>query len=327
MNLLENLTTKNIKEFQPGDTLYITLSHFSGSMQHHTFLADFLEYNPEKNTVKAKLTQAAPNPPDSYHKTKIGEEIEILLKYCSLYGIDKAGKYSRFHNFDPLGYATHASQEEKVKRVPQKHPSYGNISIAKVTSNTNQPHFGSSILERNFIQLQINEASIQRDLNKDYIHDKKNIITVQMTTQQFAEMLTSPNSTGNPVTIVHRAKYNGEEEIPETPYVSKMEQFQGEFEERIQEIQEDTARLLNDAQELLNKKGTLKKDEKEHLIKLIQKIGREIDANIPFIHSQFQKQITKTLGEAKAAIHNFTQEERKNAGLPPTNDHPTLLTD
>lgn len=91
---------------------------------------------------------------------------------------------------------------EKTKfGVRTTHPSYGTLLFSRRTG-AKEALFGSSIQHRDTICMTLHHASIERGLNRDWIHGDKVIAEVEMSYSQFAEAITSMNiGTGVPVTV------------------------------------------------------------------------------------------------------------------------------
>ena len=124
----------------------------------------------------------------------------------------------------------------------------------------------------------IHISSIERGLNRDWIHGDKVIAEVEMSYSQFAEAITSMNiGTGVPVTVQWTEK---DGKIPPCDFVSKREQFEDEFKTQRKNATRVSEELIQEVTELFNQKGTLKKADKEdipvsytHLAFYLRKIG------------------------------------------------------
>ena len=82
---------------------------------------------------------------------------------------------------------------EKTKfGVRTTHPSYGTLLFSRSTG-AKEALFGSSIQHRDTICMTLHHASIERGLNRDWIHGDKVIAEVEMSYSQFAEAITSMN--------------------------------------------------------------------------------------------------------------------------------------
>ena len=153
----------------------------------------------------------------------------------------------------------------------------------------------------------LHHASIERGLNRDWIHGDKVIAEVEMSYSQFAEAITSMNiGTGVPVTVRWTEK---DEKIPPCDFVSKREQFEDEFKTQRKNATRVSEELIQEVTELFNQKGTLKKADKEEILRKLNKLKMDIGINTDFIVNQFNEQMDKTVMEAKGEIEAFYQNK------------------
>lgn len=197
---------------------------------------------------------------------------------------------------------------EKTKfGVRTTHPSYGTLLFSRTSSGGKTPLFGSSIQHRDTICMTLHHASIERGLNRDWIHGDKVIAEVEMSYSQFAEAITSMNiGTGIPVTVRWTEK---DGKIPPCDFVSKREQFEDEFKTQRKNATRVSEELIQEVTELFNQKGTLKKADKEDILRKLNKLKMDIGINTDFIVNQFNEQMDKTVMEAKGEIEAFYQNK------------------
>ena len=60
---------------------------------------------------------------------------------------------------------------------------------------------------------------------------------------------------------------------------------------------------------MFNQKGTLKKADKEEILRKLNKLKMDIGINTDFIVNQFNEQMDKTITEAKGEIEAFCQNK------------------
>ena len=192
-----------------------------------------------------------------------------------------------------------------------KHESYGMIGFSR-SYGGERYLFGSSILHNNVITLTIREGEVDRSLNRDWYHGRRRLIEVAMSESQFAELITSfGHGDGVPCTLI---EVMGERK-EECPFENKRIQFENEVKEHIEEIHSDTEKLIKEVACLFNEKKTFNKADKEKVTDLLNKINREIKSNTPFIMSQFNEQMDKTVKEAKGEVEAFTQNKMHSLAL------------
>jgi hypothetical protein len=190
------------------------------------------------------------------------------------------------------------------KEIKEQHESFGLIRIGRgmISGGGGTNLFGSSIEHRSIITLEISTAEIQRTLSQDWVHSNKQLIEVDMSPTQFADMVTSLNmGDGVPVTI---RKFNGKT-MEDCPHISKRKQFSQETEAQMQDIAKIVDGALVKAKVVVEKKTPATKGELKELLDSLVKLKQEIDSNLPFIHNQFNRQMDKTVVEAKGEVEAF----------------------
>lgn len=196
--------------------------------------------------------------------------------------------------------------EETDFGTKTSHPSYGTLLFNRAYGGKT-PLFGSSIEHSNVITMELRHADITRGLNRDDIFGNKPIVKVEMSYSQFAEAITSfGQGTGVPVTIRYTEK---DGQISECDFVSKREQFTGEFKEQTDKAMEKSQELINEVAEMFSSKKTLTKADKEGILRKLSMLSSDIGSNIGFIADQFNEQMDKTVMEAKGEIEAFCQNK------------------
>lgn len=194
----------------------------------------------------------------------------------------------------------------------QEHESFGMLGFCRTTSSGEKPLFGSSIKHRDTIVMKVKTASIERSLNQDWYFGGRNIVEVEMSQTQFAEAITSMNcGDGVPVTI----RYIGGDKMDDCPFENKRTQFEDEFRKQMQELSSKLDSLVQQTTERLADKKPLNVKEREELAKQINRFKMEIGSNIPFVYSQFNEQMDKTVKEAKGEIDAFVLNKVTSLGL------------
>lgn len=196
--------------------------------------------------------------------------------------------------------------EETKFGVKTAHPSYGTLLFNRAYGGK-IPLFGSSIEHSNVITMELRHADITRGLNRDDIFGNKPIAIVEMSYSQFAEAITAfGQGTGVPVTIRYTEK---DGRIPSCDFVSKREQFTGEFKEQTSKAMKKSEELIEEVAELFSSKKALTKTDKENILKKLNMLKSDIGSNIEFIADQFNEQMDKTVMEAKGEIESFCQNK------------------
>lgn len=205
----------------------------------------------------------------------------------------------------------------------KKHPSYGMLSFHRVTGAPT-PLFGSSIQHKDTIRLTLKEGEVKRDLHTDWYFGGKQLFEVEMSLSQFAELITSMNmGDGIPVTILST---EAQGRIEPCPFESKAELHRKEFKEHLKRTYEKSQNFIKTISERFSSKKALTKKEKEEILRSLTTLSYDIGSNVDFQFAQFQKQMEKTVQEAKGEIEAFYQNRVYQAvGLLENNSNPVEL--
>lgn len=181
------------------------------------------------------------------------------------------------------------------------HESYGMLSMSRITCNKGIVLFGSSLTHSNTIILRIKRADEKRHLNKFWYHGREEIIEIEMSPTQFTDAITNMNTEGTPVTI---RKVTGKR-MEDPPYENVFDTFNKEFKSDITKVLNNTCKIMKKTEEELKAPGAISKARRVELAELLYKVEQDIRSNLPFVHKQFLRQVSKSVSEAKGAIEAF----------------------
>jgi hypothetical protein len=309
----ENLHTRPIHKFTTEDTIYIRrMKEFNQPL----YLCQFVKY--VKGLVYGKILWCEGKENDHSVQADIekGLVIAAQLKNCALYGGNVEDKHKHYHWFGSQGYAMHPLEKHKVLESGvlhvEKHPSFGVIHAARQSNSHPKALFGSAVKGGNTIAITISTAVHDRHLHNDYIHEDERIIEIEMSQTQFAEMMTSLNyGGGTPCTI----KWYDGDRVQEPPYMSKTEQFQEEFRNRLHNIGVDMKKMVMESVQMLKNKDYLNKGDRQFVISQIEMLVQDIQKNVPFVNDQFMEQMDKTVTEAKGEIEAYVNHVVQKTGV------------
>lgn len=214
---------------------------------------------------------------------------------------------ARKNKIDPV------QEDAGVLGTKETHPCYGMIGLNRQTHPGGTVLFGSSIPHSNVFSLSIRPAAKYRSLNSDrYFGDRNAHIEVLISGTQLIDLITSPNmGDGIPCTI-HRL--NGEK-IDECPDTNQRKKYEDEFDATIKDATQQALDLEVQIAELLERKGTIKKAEKEELRRMVGAVVSKLRSTIPFIQSQFNEAMDDTVTEAKGEVEAFFSAKIEALGL------------
>jgi len=192
----------------------------------------------------------------------------------------------------------------------EEHESYALASFSRISSSGNHNLFGSSIKHSHTITLSISKAERHRDLNREWYFPRQEIIEVEMSQNQFAELISSLNcGSGVPCTL-RRHEGRG---IEDPPYHNQRHLFENEFKEKTQQVGERLSSLATDLQQLLDEKAP--KRAFREFVERVRMTAQEVNSNMPFVQSSFNEAMDKTVVEAKGEVESFVLNRVTSLGI------------
>lgn len=201
----------------------------------------------------------------------------------------------------------------------ETHPSFGLVSVGRYTCNPSQHFFGSAIAHHTGVSLSIHTAEKVRNLSNDWFHDTGELIEINMTETQWAQVLSHFNvGPGVPCTLNHvnralASKYP-DISVPKCPEVHERKQIETEFQSEMSKITDGMKSLHKLADDLLTKQSVTKGDRKQ-FVDIVNTLQRKIDSCMPFIVGQFNESLDGMVTEAKADVEAFTGSMLRQAGI------------
>jgi hypothetical protein len=303
-----NLSEKAIWDFKSGDTIYMSVK-MKGHENPMMFYCEFIML--VHNTVYGKVLSVDVNEEQWKHTIEKGLEVHCDFKKCSLFGQGVNETHTYHHWFNTMGYAyKELAYEETEKTIT--HPSFGMVGLSRRSSSGVVPLFASNIQHQHTVTLTIKRAEHNRHLNNDWIHGKEQLIEVELSGSQFAELITSFNmGDGVPCTI---RQFN-RQSYPDPPYENPVDIFQREFAAEMKNLSVDCKSVVEDSVKMLKEKATIGKGDREFLMKAMESLVTQINSKMPFISQQFNESMEKTVSQAKNEIETFVTNKIYSLGL------------
>jgi len=195
-----------------------------------------------------------------------------------------------------------------------EHESYGMVGIVRTAqSGPGTSLFGSSIKHSNTIHLRIKKAKVNRHLNQDRYHGKEQLIDIELSPTQFAEMITSLNiGDGVPCTLRYIKDHKLLEDPPE---MKQREIFEQEFQTEVDAVKNLYQKEYVEVKNLLSLKGPMKVSDKKKITSFLFELTRIIDDHLPFLQKSFNESIDKTVLDAKGEVEAFVMNKVTSLGL------------
>jgi hypothetical protein len=188
-------------------------------------------------------------------------------------------------------------EPEEPELPPAKHPSYGNVSISHISGGHDQL-YGASVRHDHKLCLRIEHSEIVRNTGTERYHAGANIVEVDMSYDQFVNMLFNSNRGGTPCTI---RSIQGET-IESPTITSKRGIISKQFAEKIKAATDGAETLRAEASRILKTPGVLKAADKSYLLGIMDHLVQDIRSNIPYVETTFQEALDKSVGEVETQL-------------------------
>lgn len=198
----------------------------------------------------------------------------------------------------------------------ETHPAFGVVQFNRVQGNPGKL-FGSHLNKHaGFIRLRVCRAERVHSLSRDRITPAgtgPDIVEVDLSFTQFAELLTSMNmGEGVPCTI-RRVERDQVAEIPED-LQTEQEKVADGFQQRTDEMSALLKEKMAKVEEILAKKSIGKAD-RDAIRWAFGKVLQDVEANLPFVQKSFIESTEKTVQAAKAEVDGFMTGIAQRMGI------------
>lgn len=186
------------------------------------------------------------------------------------------------------------------------HPSFGLVRRSIIQGECNL--FGTNIVDNSFVEIEFCTAHVDHHLNADWYHDDKAVFVARMSKAQWADLISTTNGRGTPVTLTH---------VGEGP-IKRLPAIDGSFNMRKQ-IEKDAERLVSKALESIQSvllglkeqtegKGAISKPKLRELQHELSVATQNLPANIKYgvqcALNDIDKMATEIAFNAKAEIEH-----------------------
>jgi hypothetical protein len=211
------------------------------------------------------------------------------------------------------------------------HPAFGTIVLTNPQGGDGQL-FGSDLKHGSCLRIEINRATLRRDLNRDWIHgggSGKIVCAIEMSHHQFAEFITSQGrGGGTPCTIRYAAA--DATPIEQKPHIlpieSKAETMKREVKQMAQKGLEDIWTQINRLGALIDS-GKIGKAELREIHKHLKWKAENLPGNMEFVVNSAQETIETAATAAKIDIEGYVSATVTRLGLESLQDLAKLTYD
>lgn len=184
----------------------------------------------------------------------------------------------------------------------EEHPGFGHVVVHRVSSSPGKSLFDSEILHQHWMTITVTRASRKRGLNRDWIHPDKQVLEIGLSEAQWAALVSSPNSSGTPCTIMFTEQDGRMDEVPFEPRLAVSQR----------EVKEAAQRMYADALEKLEEVKT--KPTKAN-IRNLEIALRNAKPNVEYTARTLTEHTENTVQKARADIEAMITAHAEKLGL------------
>jgi len=191
-----------------------------------------------------------------------------------------------------------SKEREMNEEHTTEHPSFGTIQLNRTTAAPGVPLFDSPMRHGRYITISVTRASRHRSLHEDRIYPDEELVKVSLSQHQWAEFVSSLGvGQGVPCTLSRV----GGKMMPPTPEAGLRETFEEEVKAKVAGLAGKVSLFRERVSAIMDKPRLVKAD-RDELRRLANAIETEIGSNLPFLQTQFEEAMDKTVGVAKAEV-------------------------
>lgn len=191
-----------------------------------------------------------------------------------------------------------------MKNIKERHPSYVKVGFSRTESNRGETFYGSDIKANSYITLRIHTAERLVDGYSEHHCIDKLLVELRLSPTQFAELLTTLNvGEGVPgtLTYINPVDLPIGQRIEPPPANQKLDLIQNHIAAFGDSVLNNRIVAMEEAIEAVK----MPQSAKLRLKNLLGGIKAELTSNLPYYVEIAQRQINKTLSDAKGIIDSF----------------------
>jgi hypothetical protein len=193
-------------------------------------------------------------------------------------------------------------------RGDETHESWLLVRANTVSSNPGRRLFDSEIPHQHFIQVSITRCTRRRDLSRDWLHNDKVLLKMDMSQAQWGAFVSSfGDGPGVPATLSYLNGY-----VPQAPAESRFDQSHAEV------LASGTRALANVKQSYTDVMAAFESGGKKALREALLTLGHRIDnapTNMEFAASSLTEHVEQVVTKARADIEGMVLAAMKRGEL------------
>lgn len=194
----------------------------------------------------------------------------------------------------------------------ETHPAFGLVQVNRVSAGGvaggvggGVSLFDSELKHNHFIQITFSRATRARDLNRDWIHGgSKMLFKASVSEAQWAQMISSLNTSGTPCTIeATETDWN----VPEIPFAPRMAI-------QMEEMKQAADRMFADVREALE---TYKEHKTVGNLRNLEITLNNATPNVAYAAKALSEHTENTVAKAKADVVAMIDSRARQMGIDP----------
>ena len=211
---------------------------------------------------------------------------------------------------EPQGY-----HEDEVS----DNPMYGMVSISNVTCGAGVPMVGSSMRHNHYMSIRVHKARRSRSIHHERLHSSELLLSLDITPNQFIDLLTGMNTQGIPCTLRFYSDPESGEPVnkvhDEAPADESIRKTYTEFEDQCDIADSYILELKRRVEALAERGKPVGKRALEELARDIDSASHQVNSNMKFIRDTFNKNVKNVVSEAKGEIESFANDVARITGV------------
>ena len=191
------------------------------------------------------------------------------------------------------------------------HPSYGQVTISRCTSNVGHVLYGSLLRHDAFLSFRLHRSEIYRENGIERHFPREIMAEFLMSEAQFAQMITTLNiGSGVPVTISHFDN----KRIDAPPARNERVEVDKDLKKASQDAVTSAEKVLTEMGQMISS-GKINKTTLKRLQNELENAIRQMASSASFLKGVFDESIEKAVTAAKADFDNYVRLQLQQAGL------------
>lgn len=186
----------------------------------------------------------------------------------------------------------------------------GMISWSKTSCSSPRAMFGTEIKTDHPIKVSISHAVENRELNRNWYFPHKEIVEIEMSPVQWAEFLTSGNTSGVPCTL----KEIEGKRMSEPKFDNVFDVYNKEVEEHLNNTVNDVKKISETLNDLIESKKISSKSA-ESLKLILDKVQMNLSSNMDYTKACFKDDMSNVVMKAKAEFNAYVESRIYEIGI------------